>query len=320
MKGIGFRTVKTALGAGLAIWLATLLELEFATFAGIVVIISIEKTKKKTLITLKDKFIASILALLLGTLFFEVLGYLPFTFSLFVLLFIPILAALHVEGGFVTSAVVILHIYTIESISVSIFLNEIYIILIGMGIVVLVNSVMSDLKQDIAKFKLEIEEKFTVILYEFSAHLKDQTRQWDGMEMSEVEVLIDQAKDVAIQDAENQLLGNERTDYYYFEMRGAQLELLKQMMRMIAVVASRDIAVQQKTMLADFLDSTSRHVHSGNTTESSLMKLEELMTSIRETGLPKTREEFETRANLYYIVFEMENYFKIKRKLFSKKS
>lgn len=70
MIGIGYRTIKTAVGAGLAIWIASLMDLEFATFAAIIVIMCIEKTKKKTLITIKDKFFASLLSLILGALVF----------------------------------------------------------------------------------------------------------------------------------------------------------------------------------------------------------------------------------------------------------
>lgn len=47
MVGISHRTIKMAIGAGLAIWLATLFDLEFATFAAIIVIICIEDSKKK---------------------------------------------------------------------------------------------------------------------------------------------------------------------------------------------------------------------------------------------------------------------------------
>ena len=110
MIGMVYRTIKTAVGAGLAIWIASLLDLEFATFAGIIVIMCIEKTKKKTLITMKDKFLASLLSLILGALFFEVLGYNPIVFSLFILLFVPILVRAHIQAGFVTSMVVVLHV------------------------------------------------------------------------------------------------------------------------------------------------------------------------------------------------------------------
>lgn len=317
---IGFRTIKTAVGAGLAIWLSTLFNLEFATFSAIIVIMCIEKTKTRTLITMKEKFFASLLSLFLGAAFFELIGYHPLVFSLFVLLFIPFLVLLHIQAGFVTSMVVVLHVFTVQNATTALFLNELYLIFIGMGIALLVNSVMPNLKQDIDAYKVTIENKFARILYEFSAYLRDKERNWDGKEILEAEAIMHKAKTIAIQDVENNLLQKVTDDYYYLTMREEQLALLKQMLTMVARVASADLHVTQKIMFADFLEHISENVHSGDTTDTSLNKLNTLMQSIRETDLPQTREEFEIRANLFYLVFEMENYLTIKKKLFSKRT
>ena len=320
MIGMGYRTIKTAVGAGLAIWIASLLDLEFATFAAIIVIMCIEKTKKKTLITIKDKFFASLLSLFLGALCFEVLGYYPIVFSLFILLFVPILVRFRIQGGFVTSMVVVLHVYAVENANSAMFLNELYIIFIGMGIALLVNSFMPNFKQDIEIFKKEIEQKFEIILFEFSAHLRDSERNWDGKEILEVEDLINQSKSIGIQDVENHLLRKQNKDYYYLEMREDQLELLKHMMKIVAIFSSSNLDVKQKEMLAEFLENLSENVHSGDTTDISLNELEELNALIRKMDLPRTREEFEVRANLFYLTFEMKNYLNIKKKLFEKRS
>ncbi|MDF2065525.1 aromatic acid exporter family protein [Bacillus sp. Cr_A10] len=320
MIGMGYRTIKTAVGAGLAIWIASLLDLEFATFAAIIVIMCIEKTKKKTLITIKDKFFASLLSLILGGLFFEVLGYYPIVFSLFILLFVPFLVRAHIQGGFVTSMVVVLHVYTVKDANWAMFLNELYIILIGMGIALLVNSFMPSFKRDIEIFKKEIEQKFEILLFELSAHLRDNMRSWDGKEILEVEDLINQSKSIAIQDVENHLLRKQNIDYYYLEMREDQLELLKHMMKIVAIFSSSSLDVKQKEMFAEFLENLSRNVHSGDTTDISLNELEELNALISKMELPKTREEFEIRANLFYLIFEMKNYLNIKKKLFTKRS
>ena len=320
MIGMGYRTIKTAVGAGLAIWIASLLNLEFATFAAIIVIMCIERTKKKTLITMKEKFFASLLSLVLGALFFEVLGYTPIVFALFILVFVPILVRVNIQAGFVTSMVVVLHVYAVKNADLAMFLNELYIIFIGMGITLLVNSFMPNFKQDIETFKKEIEQKFEAILFEFSAHLRDSTRNWDGKEILEVEELINQSKGIAIQDVENHLLRKQNKNYYYLEMREDQLELLKDMVKIVAIFSSSNLHVKQKEMFAEFLENLSRNVHSGDTTNISLNELEELKASNRRTELPKTREEFEVRANLFYLIFEMENYLNIKKKLFAKRS
>jgi len=317
MVGMGYRTIKTAIGAGLAIWIASLFNLEFASFAAIIVIMCIEKTKKKTLHSIRKKMFASLLSLLLGSIFFELLGYHPIILTLFILLFVPILMKARIQDGFVTSIVVLLHIYTVKEANLENLLNELYIILIGIGIALLVNSIMPSFKKEIEKYKTEIENKFSVILYQFSTLLKDGEQKWDRKELVEVEHIINQAKNIAIQDVENHLLSKENKDYYYLEMREDQLEILKQMVDILSIVSASELDVKQKGMLANIFLNISEHVDSGDTT-IALQQLEEYEESIRETELPKTREEFEIRANLFYLNFEIKNYLIIKKNIFKR--
>lgn len=315
MTGMGFRTMKTAVGAGLAIWIADLAQLQFSTFAAIIVIMCIEKTKKRSLAAIMDKLFACLLALLLGGGFLELFGYYPIVFSIFILLFVPLLVRAKIQGGFVTSMVVFLHLYALENVTLSIMLNEFYIILIGIGIAAMLNSYMPSVREHIRNYRKEIEQRFSTILYEFSAYLRNPERNWDGKEVIEVEDIITEAKNTALKDSENHLIRKQYEDLFYLEMRENQLDLLR---RMLPVVSSLGIRVKQKEIFAEFLEFLSQHVHSGDTTELSLQKLDECWKLIRETDLPQTREEFETRAGLFYLMNEIENYLHIKRKLFNK--
>ncbi|WP_047983351.1 aromatic acid exporter family protein [Ornithinibacillus californiensis] len=317
MFGLGYRTIKTAIGAGLAIWIASLLDLEFASFAAIIAIMCIEQTKKKTLHSIQKKFIASLLALILGSFTFELLGYHPIILTIFILILVPILLKGRIMDGFVTSIVVVLHIYTVKEVSLENVLNELYIILIGIVIALLVNSIMPSFKKDIENYKKQIEDKFSIILYEFAMFLKDSERNWDGKEIVEVENLINQAKNIAIQDVENHLLRKESDDYYYLEMREDQLKILKKMVTIIGIMSSSKLHIKQKGMLADVFLNISQHVESGDTT-IALQQLEAYEESIRETELPQSREEFEIRANLFYLNFEIKNYLIIKRNIFKR--
>lgn len=317
MVGMGYRTIKTAIGAGLAIWIASLLDLEFASFAAIIVIMCIEKTKKKTLQSIQKKFFASLLSLILGSIFFELLGYHPIALTLFILFLVPVLVKTRTQEGFITSIVVVLHIYTVKEANLENLLNELYIIFIGIGIALIINSIMPSFKKEIEQYKKEIENKFSIILYQFSTFLKDSEQEWDGKEIVEVENILNQAKNLTIQDVENHLLRKENNDYYYFEMREDQLEILKQMVAIVDIVSSSKLEVKQRGMLASIFLNISQHVDSGDTT-IALKLLEEYEESIRETELPKTREEFEIRANLFYLNFEIKNYLIIKKNIFNR--
>lgn len=318
MVGMGYRTIKTAVGAGLAIWFATLLDLEFATFAAIIVIMCIERTRKRTLNTISEKFFASILSLVLGVIFFELLGYNPLVFAIFILLFVPVLVRTNLQSGFITAMVIVLHIYAVEEASVQTVLNELYIILIGMGIAILVNLIMPNHEKDIEKNMFKVEEMFATILYEFAAFLRDSHRQWDGQELIDVEVLINESKAIVIEEIENHFFRADNKDYNYFQMRGDQLEILKQMVAIVGIVSTAKGQVKQRGMLADFFEYISENVHSGATIDESLQRLEKYEELMRDAELPKSREEFEIRANLFYLNFEIKNYLTIKKRVFAR--
>ena len=314
MPGMGSRTWKTAIGASLAIWLASLLQLEFYVFTAIIVIMCIERTKKQTVETILDKFFACLLSLFLSGTAFEIFGYSPLVFGVFILFFVPILVKLKIQAGFVTSMVVVTHLYTLKAFNLPIIWNELFIIIIGTGIAFLINSIMPSFKKEIETFKDEIEEKFSIIFYEFAAYLRNPERKWDGREFFEVDDLIKKAKETAIRDIENHLIKNQKRDYFYLEMREDQFNVLR---RMLPVVSSLGQHLQQQDYIADLLEFISQKVSEQDTTHESFKKLEECWELIRKTELPKTREEFEIRANLFYLMHEIENYLQIKRRFYN---
>ena len=79
---IGFRTVKTAVGVALAIWLAAFLNLEYYTSAGILTILSIQTTKRKSIHAIYTRIVASFLVLAMSYVFFTFLGYHALVFGI----------------------------------------------------------------------------------------------------------------------------------------------------------------------------------------------------------------------------------------------
>lgn len=314
MPGIGYRTIKTAVGAGLAMSLASLLDWQFATFAAIIVIMCIETTKKRTILTIKDKFFASLLSLILGMIIFELLGYHPVVISIFIFLFMPILMKFRIQNGFVTSMVVFMHIYSLREASLEIFIYEVIIILIGIGIALLVNSIMPSRKKDVDKYKYQLEEIYGKILYEFHAHLINPDREWDGIELKKAEDIINKGKSIALLDIENKLMREEDQNYHYFKMREDQLIILRRMLRTMGIISSSSLNIQQHQMLSDLLLNISENVHLRNL-DDAIEKLTAYETSIKKTELPKSREEFEVRASLFQLGIEIKRYLSIKRKI-----
>lgn len=306
---IGYRTVKTAVGATLAIMIAQMLGLENYVSAGILTILCVKVTKKDSLRASWDRIFACFIAIVVASVLFEVLAYHPLVIGIVLLVFIPLAVMFKASDGIVTSSVIILHIYSAEQVTVGLILNEIGIIIIGVGIALLANLYMPSLDVKLKEYQVEIEQNFKRIFDEIVIYLRTNESTWDGREITETYQLIEEAKALAFREVENHVLRNESLYYSYFKMREKQFEIIE---HVLPVVTAIDEYVEQAETIADFIEDLSEHIHPGNTASLFIDKLQQMRAQFAEMPLPQTREEFEARADLLYFIKEMEEYLYIK--------
>src|SRR5690348_3370871 len=103
---IGNRTIKTAIGMAISILIAEQLGLHNFASAGIISILCIQITKRKSLRSAWDRFLACTLAMPFSAVFFEIFGYEPIVIGIVLLVFIPTLVMLKANDGIVTSCVI----------------------------------------------------------------------------------------------------------------------------------------------------------------------------------------------------------------------
>lgn len=307
---IGYRTIKTAIGAGISIWIASFFQLQFFSSAGILTILCIQDTKKKSIHAVYTRFVASIIAILYSVFFFEIFGYHPITFGCVLLLFIPTIVSFKVSAGFISSVVIMLHIYSTGNFTVELFLNELYLMMIGYGTGLAVNMYMGDSSKKLNEYLEKIEDLYRLIFSEFVKYLRNEDTSWDGKEILEANELILKAKLLATRDLENHLIYKHDDYYYYFIMREKQLEIIE---RMLPKITTIPVMVQQAQLVADFLEDLSEHVHSGNTAEIFREKLKQLKSEFEKMPLPENHEKFLAMAALYQLIEEMDEYLIIKQ-------
>lgn len=312
MFSIGYRTVKTAIGAALALAIAQWMDLDFYVSAAIITILCISITKKSSLRLSWQRFAACMLGLFLSFSLFELLGYHPLTLGLLLLVFIPLAVRLGLKEGIVTSVVIILHIYTLKTISISIFINEIFLITIGIGIALIMNMYIPSVEGEVKKLQAQIEGNFKIILNEIANYLKNPNSIWDGKEITETVVFLKKAQDLSLKNIENHVLRYEDKYYNYFKMREKQFEIIE---RILPFVSSLDDTVIQGLKIAEFLESLSEAVARENNTNYFLNKLNEMRREFESMLLPQTRKEFEIRSSLFYVMTELEQYLYIKDSL-----
>lgn len=309
MFKIGYRTIKTALGATLAIIIAQMLDLEYFTAAGIIAILCIQVTKKKSVYASWHRFLACLIAMAYASLLFQFIAFHPLIIGLILLIFIPTTVALKINEGIVTSSVIILHLYGSGNITFSLLINETILIAVGVGVALVMNLYMPSVDDKLLAYQKSIETNFSAILMGIVRYLRDNDHTWDGKEITETANLLNQAKSLAFRDVENHFLREEDLYYHYFKMREKQFEIIE---RILPLVTNIPLVVKQSGIVADFIEDLAENVHPQNTAILYLKKLEEMEIHFRGMPLPQTREEFESRAALLQLMKEMERYLLLK--------
>ncbi|MCY9668759.1 aromatic acid exporter family protein [Paenibacillus alginolyticus] len=310
---MGFRVLKTALAVVIAMYLAHVLDVKSPAAAGLLAILGIEVTKKKGIQSALHRIGASMLALLTGSLLFMVLGFHVWVVGIFILVVFPILHRLRITEGAVTGAVVMLHLFAYESAGWTAVLNEILLLLIGLGTATIINiAYMPKTDKAIEAHKQRIESLFSDIFVNMAKHLRDNTVIWDGKELLEVSEEINHGAGLAKRTMENTLIfGGDPYLQVYFFMRGEQLESIH---RMIDLVAQVYQTLPQGEWVAAILEDISQSVKEDYYTGEAEKELQALDARYKQLPLPESREEFEVRSAILQLNRELMQYLSIAKK------
>ena len=307
---IGYRTMKTAAGAAIAIYIAQLLQLDYYVSAGILTILCVQPTKKKSIRAAFSRFVASLIAIFYALVFLEGISYHPAVLGVLILLFIPVLVSLRFSDGFISSVVILLHIYDSKNLTMDLFVNELLLMAVGFGTALAVNMYMPSIENRLNDYRKEIEALYSRIFQELSVYLRNGDSAWAGKELVEGAELIEKAKALAYQDVENHLTRLENKYYRYFDMREQQFEIIE---RILPKITALPVIVGHSHLVADFLEDLSDHVHSGNTAGQYISKLDEVKAQFAKMPLPESHESFLAMAALFQVIEEMESYLEIKQ-------
>ncbi|WP_206207778.1 aromatic acid exporter family protein [Virgibacillus profundi] len=308
---IGYRTIKTAIGTPVAISIAQLLGVTNFVSAGILTILCIQPSRKRSFLSAWHRFLACIIASIYSVVFFELIGYSPIVVGIMLAVFIPTTVFLKIAPGITTSSVIILNLYSSSYINFSFLMDQFLLIIVGIGTGLLLNLYMPSLDKQLKSHQKKLEGNFQVILYEIALYIRDKNKTWDGKEITECEELLEEATELVERDLENHLFRSKHAYRDYFKMRARQFELLQRMLPLVTRLPNQDYISEK---IAQFFEELSESVHPENTAILFLEELVELQKEFNTEELPTSREEFETRANLYRLLHEIEDYLRIKRK------
>lgn len=306
---IGYRTIKTALGMTLAVILSRFIGLDNYASSAILVVLCIKDTRVKSFEAAIYRFVACIIAILIGSVFFTYLGHTPIILGIMVLLFIPVTVMIGVQEGIVTSCVIILHLYMAKAIDLNVVINEILLLIIGIGIALIMNMFMPSLDNKLNKYKRKIEDDFILITFIYSQCLQDPNKKINVPSFDIVSENIRKAKSLAFREVKNHFVRNENSYYHYFDMREEQLALLK---RMETLIESMQHSQHAHHLCSQLLLEVSQNVQANDYSLMRLHNLYDIKIKLQSIELPKTQQELESIAALFQLLNEVEEYLLIK--------
>ena len=158
-------------------------------------------------------------------------------------------------------------------------------------------------------YHLKVEEKFKHILQRFEYYLGKGDGRNRAQLVEELDQLLEEALKLVYLDHSDHLF--HQTDYHihYFEMRQRQSRILRNMAQQINIC---NLAASESLILAQLFAKIADQLSQTNPANDLLNDIESYLQVFRNRNLPKTREEFETRATLLQLLRELENFIQLK--------
>src|SRR5690554_1067368 len=303
--------IQMAITGVISYLISFLLNLDYAITAGILAVLSTQLTKKESFSVAIKRSLDTVLGLFLASLMFVVFGYNVWIFWIFTLIFAFLSFLFGIEIGLVPVLVLVSHLLEHGSFSWMVLLNEFAIMGIAIIVVLIYDLLVpsptkNEFKALIDEFDNQQKKHMAVIVKFLRKEItEEQTKKHYNESLNLFNQIYDKAsildKDLLFQ-KDNQYLS-------YLEMRKQQMSNINHIYQHGLKLT---IEHENLNMIVDFIDELIDHIGYYDKATSQKEKLLGIRKYYKETKLPKTRDEFETRAMLYQILNELDYFLDVK--------
>lgn len=305
---------KIAIGSSLAIYTAELLHLQFSSSAGIVALLTLITTKKGTVQLSISRLITFAIVTYLTWVTFLPIHSEWIAYGLFIFLVVFLCEIMNWRATISVNAVIGTHFLMTNDFTPVFFLNEFLLVAIGILFAFILNLFHDNhsQKERFTKDISKIENRMQSILEEIAGYLSNKPQEFSvWKEVSDMEVRL-QELFIDACEYEGNSFGKE-AHYYakYFEMRLSQCHILHNLhyeMRKIRTMP------KQAKIIMEYICYMKTYVTAHNEPTLQLQYLDDIFMKMKEEPLPISREEFESRAILYHILMDLEEFLIVKKR------
>ena len=303
--------VKAATACACAVWTAELLGLKYAVTAGIIAILSIGGTKKETLTAARNRAVAFLCAIAISAVCFGVFGYHIWAFGIYVLCFITLCLLAGWPEAMSTDSVLISHFFQQGSMSLHWFCNEALLLMIGAGFGFLANSMLRRHSREFELCADRVDKLVVGILSRMSMEVQTGGKEeYASRCFGRLDEALQKAQICAMNNWNNSLKASEFYEIDYVAMRQKQRMVLEEIYKSVIML---EFWPRQAQEVGDFIGKVAAAYHRNNPVGELWQQLDEVFVKMEAEPLPESRQEFEARAVLFYILKQLREFLNLKR-------
>lgn len=298
-------TIKMSVASFATIVIADLIGLEYAITGGILAVLSIQLTRTDSYRLASKRLLDAFLAIVLFTVLFVLFDYSVLVFALGTVLFIAISFLFKIDVGIVPSLVLASHLLLNGSYSIDSILNTSILILLATGVALVLNIIYPlNTKVSLENIVLEIDNYIKEDLTQLATCMAHVPHISSSLASHE---LIHQKLDKALYKAElndkDLLFDQDHKHMSYIHMRNGQMARIHQIYELMMKIDTHHPHVE---VLKKYISELVTDIGKDDMASSQLIKLQTILQEFKTSSLPESRDEFETRAVLYQMMFELE--------------
>lgn len=305
--------LKIALGSSMAIYTANLLQLQYASAAGIVTLLTLAATRKGTLKLSVTRLITFVLVMLVTSVTFLPIQSDWIAYGLFVFLVALICDLLGWQATISTNAVIGTHFLMTHDFSPQFFFNEFLLVTIGITFATILNQFhdIQSQKKDFAQSIQWVESQMQSLLTAVADYLSQASTRDVWADVVALEAKLQELMADAYEYEGNTY--DQDASYYarYFAMRLDQCHILHNLHYEMQKIKN---VPDQAKVVVEYIRYLNQYVTELNDPIPQLKFLEEIFQRMKQEPLPVSREEFENRAVLYHILMDLEEFLIFKKR------
>lgn len=304
------KILKIAFGGTVAILIADILHLKYSVACGIITLLTIQDTKRETIQVAFKRFVSFLMAAGLAFILFTLFDFRVIVFGLFLLFFVGLSIIFDIKEGISVNAVLTTHFLIEKSVGLDIMLNELALMIIGVGIGVLLNLIIPRSLKKIRSDQRFIEENMKMVISQYAMYLMGDAKVDPNLDiLNQTEDYVNLSLERAANHRDNHIFAD--TSYFvrYMMMRKSQLKILRGILDNLSKIT---YVTPQAEIMAVFFNHIAFSFHEYNNGIKLLDEWQLLREEYQKDKLPVTRSEFENRALLYQILGSIEHFLQVK--------